>query len=182
MQIKMKYCLIAVFTVLVYRIVFCVSGYIRTVYYEKKYKAYLAGDGEVFTLYAASVQKLFKQAEIPAPLLPLCEPVGYGKIRTANVSVFENMANKRQDTVYHMANSFIRAKGYFRMCLLECISPLYWVQLVVFLPGKMLGYVGISSDKMISKFLQIAYWLLTPLFLCFRTQIYDFIIQLLQNV
>ena len=81
-----------------------------------------------------------------------------------------------------MVNSFIRAKGYFRMCLLECISPLYWVQLVVFLPGKMLGYAGISSDKMISKFLQIAYWLLTPLFLCFRTQIYDFIIQLLQNV
>lgn len=177
----MKYFLTAFFAILAYRAVFCASGYARVVYYEKKYRAYLTDKGEVFTLYAAPVKKLFKQAHIPAPMIPFCEPVGYGQIMTANASVFDNMANKRQDTVCHMMNSFIQAKGYFRMSLLECFSPLYWIQLLFFLPSKLCEFLGISGDRIAIKILQIIYWILTPLILCFRSQLYDLIIQLLQK-
>lgn len=100
---------------------------------------------------------------------------------TASASVFDNMANKRQDTVCHMMNSFIQAKGYFRMSLLECFSPLHWVQLLFFLPSKLCEYLGISSDKIAIKVFQLVYWVLTPLILCFRTQLYNFVIQLLQQ-
>ena len=102
----MKWFLIAFCTILAYRTVFCISGYARAVYYEKKYNAYLTGKGEVFTLYAAPARKLFKQAKISTPIVPYCEPVGYGKVMTTRVYVFDNMANKRQDVVCHMMNSF----------------------------------------------------------------------------
>ena len=137
--------------------------------------------GEVFTLYTAPVKKLFKQAHIPAPMIPFSEPIGYRQVMTASASVFDNMANKRQDTVCHMMNSFIQAKGYFRMSLLECFSPLHWVQLLFFLPSKLCEYLGISSDKIAIKVFQLVYWVLTPLILCFRTQLYNFVLQLLQQ-
>ena len=91
----MKWFLIAFCTILAYRTVFCISGYARAVYYEKKYNAYLTGKGEVFTLYAAPARKLFKQAKISTPIVPYCEPVGYGKVMTTRVYVFDNMANGR---------------------------------------------------------------------------------------
>ena len=177
----MKYFFLVFFAVLGYRTVFCASGYVRTIYYEKKYMEYLTDKGEVFTLYAAPVKKLFKQAHIPAPMIPFSEPIGYRQIMTASASVFDNMANKRQDTVCHMRSSFIQAKGYFQMSLLECFSPLHWVQLLFFLPSKLCEYLGISSDKIAIKVFQLVYWALTPLILCFRTQLYNFIIQLLQQ-
>ena len=46
----MKWFLIAFCTILAYRTVFCISGYARAVYYEKKYNAYLTGKGEVLRL------------------------------------------------------------------------------------------------------------------------------------
>ena len=177
----MIYFLTAFFAILAYRAVFCASGYARVVYYEKKYREYLTDKGEVFTLYTAPVKKLFKQAHISAPMIPFSEPVGYGQVMTASASVFDNMANKRQDTVCHMMNSFIQAKGFFRMSLLECFSPLHWVQLLFFLPSKLCEYLGISSDKIAIKVFQLVYWVLTPLILCFRTQLYNFVIQLLQQ-
>lgn len=177
----MKYFFLVFFAVLGYRAVFCASGYARAIYYEKKYREYLTDKGEVFTLYTAPVKKLFKQAHISAPIIPFSEPIGYRQVMTASASVFDNMANKRQDTVCHMMNSFIQAKGYFRMSLLECFSPLHWVQLLFFLPSKLCEYLGISSDKVAIKVFQLVYWVLTPLILCFRTQLYNFVIQLLQQ-
>ena len=67
------------------------------------------------------------------------------------------------------------------MNILECLSPLYWVQLVAFLPSKLCEYFGVSEKKFAPKIFQLLYWVLTPLLLCFRTQLYDFIVQLLQK-
>lgn len=67
------------------------------------------------------------------------------------------------------------------MSLLECFSPLYWIQLLFFLPSKLCEFLGISGDRIAIKILQIIYWILTPLILCFRSQLYDLIIQLLQK-
>lgn len=68
------------------------------------------------------------------------------------------------------------------MGVLECLSPLYWVQLIIFLPVKLCELSGISGDKLAVKIIQIIYWGLTPLFLCFRTEMYDFVIHLLQKM
>lgn len=70
----MKYFLIVFAAILSYRVAFCLSGYLRTIYYEKKYNAYLTGKWEIFTLYSAPVRKLFKQAKVSTPLIALCEP------------------------------------------------------------------------------------------------------------
>ncbi len=177
----MRYLLLFFLAALTYRIIFCASGFVRINYYQKKYESYLAGKGELFSFYEAPTMKLFKQAKISEPMVPFCKPIGYGKIFTSTVSVFDNMTNKRQDIVCNMTNCFLEAKGYFRMSLLECFSPLYWIQLLCFLPSKLCEYLGISGDKLLPKVIQLLYWVLAPALLIFRTQLYGFITQLLQN-
>ena len=152
----MKYFFLVFFAVLGYRAVFCASGYIRAIYYEKKYMEYLTDKGEVFTLYTAPVKKLFKQAHISAPMIPFSEPIGYRQVMTASASVFDNMANKRQDTVCHMMNSFIQAKGYFRMSLLECFSPLHWVQLLFFFPVNCANTWGFPATRLQSRYFNLS--------------------------
>lgn len=88
---------------------------------------------------------------------------------------------RREDVMALALGMFSKAKGTFRMNMMECISPLYWVQLVVFLPVKLCGYLGISETKAIPKLLQAVYWLSAPLLLIFRSQLYEFIVQLLQQ-
>lgn len=178
----MKNLIFVLVAVIVYRFVFSLSGLIRTTHYQKIYESYLKGTCNDFAVHTAPVKKLFRQAKVSDIVLPYTDFVGGGHFRVTDVSVFENMANTREDTVGAMQNCFSKAKGTFRMNILECLSPLYWVQLAIFFPGKVLEYVGVSSDKLQVKILQVLYWLLTPLLLCFRTQLYDFIVQLLQKV
>lgn len=178
----MKYLLLGFLAILEYRFAFCVSGLLRTNYYEKKYFRYLKGQESTFLLYVAPTQKLFRQAHVTDSKVPHCAPIGYGKVMTMTVSVFDNLANKRQDVAALVMTGFQEAKGYFRMGVLECLSPLYWVQLIIFLPVKLCELSGISGDKLAVKIIQIIYWGLTPLFLCFRTEMYDFVIHLLQKM
>ena len=177
----MKNLIFVIAVVIVYRFVFSLSGLIRTIHYQKIYESYLKGACNDFAVHTAPVKKLFQQAKVSDIVLPYTDFVGGGHFRVTNVSVFENMAKTREDTVSAIQNCFSKARGTFRMNILECLSPLYWVQLVAFLPSKLCEYFGVSEKKFAPKIFQLLYWVLTPLLLCFRTQLYDFIVQLLQK-
>lgn len=173
---------IMIAAILGYRFLFCLSGLLRTVYYERLYTDYLKGTRGEFASCTAPVKKLFKQAGVTDATVADVEYVGYNQIRTGTARVTENLAIKREDVAAHVMGMFAKAKGTFRMNLLECISPLYWVQLILFLPVKLCGYFGIDETKAVPKLLQALYWVLTPLILVFRAQLYEVVFQLLQQV
>lgn len=50
------------------------------------------------------------------------------------------------------------------------------------LPNEAVSAPQTVQDKLAVKIIQIIYWGLTPLFLCFRTEMYDFVIHLLQKM
>lgn len=134
-----------------------------------------------FSIYTASVVKLFRQAKVKESYVADVDYVGFGQVKTCQASVFENMAILREDVVSSMLNSFAKAEGTYRMNLLECFSPIYWIQVIVFLPQKIFEYIGISEEKVISRVLQVVYWALTPALILFRSELYEFIISLFQN-
>ena len=68
-----------------------------------------------------------------------------------------------EDVVGLMLHFFAEAKGFFKTGLLECISPLYWIQTILFLPSRLCEYMGISDSQVFVKILQLAYWILTPI-------------------
>lgn len=172
---------LAFVAILGYRICFCLSGYIRVSYYENKYKQYITGKGDEFASHTAPIKKLLKQAGISDSTITAVDFLGYGHFQTAQASVVENLSVKRGDVIADALNMLAKAKGTFLMNLRECFSPLYWVQLVLFLPVKLCEYLGVSGDKLVPKLLQLLYWISAPLLLIFRSQLYEFVVQLLQQ-
>ena len=173
---------IVVIAVMCYRIVFCLSGFLRTIYYEKKYKEYLSGNGKDFSFYSTAVKKLFHQASVQDIAVSFTERAGYGYFRNCETSLFLNLSNTREDVVDGMKKCFLEAKGTFLTRFLECFSPLYWIQVVVFFPRKICEFFEISEKSIASKILQMIYWIAAPLLLVFRNELYQFIVHLIQQV
>lgn len=172
---------IIVIAVIGYRAMFCISGFFRTIYYEKKYKEYLSGNGKDFSFYSTAVKKLFRQASVNDIAVSFTERAGYGYFRNCETSLFLNMSNTREDVVDGMKKCFSEAKGTFWTRFLECFSPLYWIQVAVFLPRKACEFFEISENSIVPKILQLIYWIAAPLLLVFRNELYQFVIRLIQQ-
>ena len=177
----MRLLLIAFGILVIYRFCFCLSGLLRVLYYEKKYDDFLRGRILDFFVYEAPVRKLFKQAEIQDSPIPLVELMGYGHVKQAKYSVLHNMGMMNEDVVGLMLHFFAEAKGFFKTGLLECISPLYWIQTLLFLPSRLCEYMGISDSQVFVKILQLGYWILTPILIAWRSELYKVIVALLDQ-
>ena len=100
----MNYFVLALIVVIGYRILFCLSGYIRADYYERKYKKYITGKETDFASCTAPIKKLLKQAKIPDSTVTVVEPIGYGNYQSVQVSVLENLSVKRSDVMADALN------------------------------------------------------------------------------
>ena len=74
-----------------------------------------------------------------------------------------------------MTRSLSAAKGIFKSRIFEAFSPLYWINCILFLPRNILTYLGLDADGIMSKILQLLYWITTPLIVAFRDSIYEYI-------
>lgn len=177
----MRLLLITFGILVVYRFCFCLSGLLRVLYYKRKYNNFLHGRISDFFVYEAPVRKLFKQAGIQDSSIPSVDLLGYGYVKQVKYSVLHNMGMMNEDVVGIMLHYFAEAEGFFRTGLLECISPLYWIQTILFLPSRLCEYMGISDSQVFVKILQLAYWILTPILIAWRSEFYEFVITLLNQ-
>lgn len=107
----------------------------------------------------SEVIQLFKEAGVEDALRPHVEPVGYGQIQTAQVSVMDNFPNSRKDFVQITVSKFHQAIGTFKSRMWEALNPLYWIESVIMLPKTALTYVGVKPEHFSVKILQLIYWL-----------------------
>lgn len=165
--------------IFLYKLLNSLIGLLKTRYYARLYERYLLKSDIDFREHTQSVEKLFKGAGLPDSTIPVCQPVGWGQIMTGETSLFYNLANQRSDIVGLVLQNFSIARGSYRSKILECFSPLYWINFVIFLPSKLIRYIGFSPDGVFSKILQVIYWFATPLLIYFRSNIYNFVSQLI---
>lgn len=177
---KLAICFAAIF---LYKLVSNISGLLRTNYYQNKYQDFVSSKGGVnFTSYSHSVKRLFESANVPDAPLAVCKPAGYGHIMTGSASLFENMGYIGPDSVGMMINCFSKAYGTYRARIFESFSPLYWINSIIFLPKKLLEYIGLSGESIFVKIAQVIYWIATPSLIFFRNDIYNYIAALISNV
>lgn len=55
-------------------------------------------------------------------------------------------------------------------------NPMFWVDFVIFLPKHIISYLGLNTDNVFAKLLNIIYWLITPILVIFRDRLWDFLI------
>ncbi|MBY0377039.1 MAG: hypothetical protein K2Q33_00565 [Gammaproteobacteria bacterium] len=113
---------------------------------------------------------LFKKAELESPLVPVMKDIGLGYSKQVKVDIFENldMTLIVVDTNIPglILKSFTRGIGVYKQRAIEAINPLWWINLVVFLPERLVCYLGISVEnnshiRLVAKTLNITYWFIS---------------------
>lgn len=112
---------------------------------------------------------LFKKAGLESPLVPVMKDVGNGYIKPVKIDIFENLDITLivVDTNIPglILKSFTRGIGVYKQRAIEAINPLWWINFLVFLPERLVSYLGISVEnnsniQLIAKTLNAVYWLI----------------------
>lgn len=179
----MKYLLLFLIAAFIYRLLTNFCNLRRLAHYEEIYLQYLSKGSEVNILESkTAILQLFTAAGVADSLISYATPTGYGMLATGSASAFQNISSCRQDVVAAIARSFAEARGTFKHRIFETLSPLFWINCVLFLPQRIFNFLGIKDDSLLIKLLQLLYWICTPLLLVFRQDIYQYISTLIGQI
>ena len=146
------------FSIIVYKLVINFSRYRQVKQEFERYKEYLKDSKWEFTQHTPKIIKLFQDANVKDNVVHAVEPVGYGQLLTGNVSVFNNIANRREDVVESVYSKFHQSIGIYRSRMWDAINPLYWVEFILMLPKQLLSYLGVKPESVGIKVAQLIYW------------------------
>lgn len=125
---------------------------------RKKYMSSIKGECN-FNRYKQQLISLCKEAGINDKCIPYQENVGYGRLLTTNVSLFENVGIFHETIFELMANLFAEGDGIFKRRCIESFNPIFWVKFILKLPENLLTYLGVSPDNVLIKIINIVWWL-----------------------
>ena len=97
------------------------------------------------------------------------QPLGLGYAKQQNVNALDNMLFLNTE-ILELAREIInRAKGYYKVQALKSFNPLYWIEILIFLPREILKYIGVDEKEkvgsIITKIIQIIYWIASIIFM-----------------
>lgn len=122
--------------------------------YEKEFVKLPTGNSKIFE-HKQHVVKLWKRAGISDVYMPMTKPLGFGQIANMNVSIFTNFPSLQKAQFVAALNLFDEAKGVYKSRILESVNPLFWIDLLVFLPKNILLYLGMSEQNVAFKILNV---------------------------
>lgn len=147
------------------------SRYIKVRYYFRQYRLFGEGKSQGFPKYTSQIMKVFHEAGIKDSNLPNVEPAGYGFVSKTSIPVQLNMIVLREDIIEIVIRMFHRTIGVYRSRMIESISPIYWLEFVIFLPKHILTYIGISGESVFMKIVQVVYLLSVSLSALFKDEL-----------
>lgn len=157
--------------------------YIRIKKLNKYFREFLLSDKDDIYLLQQEVLSLFKRAGIKDVLVPAAQAVGYNMIATGCASAFSAFPTRNKALVGTYLTMFDAACGVFRKNMFDALNPIYWIELVVFLPRTALEYIGIDAEKTAFKLCNILltflWWLLCVSVIFFKPHLKEFIVELL---
>ncbi len=173
--INMIVTLIVVFTFLTLRFILYLFRYIQINNLYSRYKVYLKEPYLEFNQYKPQIINLFKQAGLTDNIIPRMEPAGYGKLRSYNTNLFSNIANVNPEIIPQTHMKFHEAIGIFRYEMIKTVNPISWLEFIFKLPEYLLGYFGVSKESIITKIVNIIYWISAIIFGLFKVNLLQII-------
>ena len=126
--------------------------------------------------------ELIKKANIIEPYIPTVQPMGYGQLASFNASLAENFPSSLENFVVITNKTFLQLIGIFKKRCWETFNPLYWLNLLIYLPQNLLQYLGFSGKNIFTKLLQLLWWII-GIFTATATQLYpDLFRQIVEQV
>jgi len=148
--------------------------YITWLAQNKDYKK-LAQEKQTFN-------ELIKKANITDPHIQTVQPMGYGKLASFKASIAENFPSRLADFASVTQETLLQIQGIFKKRCWETFNPLYWLNLLIYLPQNLLQYLGFCGKNIFTKLLQLLWWII-GIFTAAATQLYpDLCRQIVEQV
>tara|TARA_R110000868_G_scaffold164439_1_gene397076 strand:+ start:539 stop:1123 length:585 start_codon:yes stop_codon:yes gene_type:complete len=151
--------------------------FIKLKNYQEKYNEYTAhnsrDDEKWDSLYQkvledkAKIIEILKELGLKDFIIQVTTPTGYNHVEHKSIRILENLQyiSYVNDTNIPVTikQYIIEAKGIAKNRIFESLNPLYWVDLLIFLPRSIAKYIGIplanKTYNHIIKIFNIIYWI-----------------------
>lgn len=124
---------------------------------------------------------LLNKANIRPTISTYAEPIGFGHLVTQQFNSFDNLFLNNMTTISYNQTALLEATEVFKRRFFKSINPISWLELVIFLPQKTLEYLGVDSEYISSKVLNLLYWICGIVIAVFVEPIRDAIIMWLRS-
>lgn len=121
------------------------------------------------------LKSLVKDADITEVYVPHVQHMGYGQAASFKANLLDAIPTSQVDHLSLIISILNKTLGVFQQRIFDTINPLYWITSVLFLPKSIMQYLGVNPDSVITKLLQLVWWLIAPTALIFREQTHLFI-------
>lgn len=144
--------------------------YLRIKYYEEQHLRWISGESiEGILQTAPIVRKLIREAGIKDKYLPVAQPMGFGQLATFKSSILERYPTKLEVYAQEIYRMFQEAIAVYRSRMLNSLNPFCWINCIIFLPKSIIQYLGLSAESIITKILNLIWWLISGYFMLMRT-------------
>lgn len=117
---------------------------------EAAYKNYINHDTSWdFHEKKQEIITLLKGAGLKSSCVPYLKPADFGFVTKHNLDLFDNLAFNNEDINLLILSNFRQAAGVYKKRLLDSINSLYWLEVIIFLPQKVIDYIGFNGESKI---------------------------------
>lgn len=165
--------------VAIYKVLSNTYCFFRIKYLSQKHLEWFSDNAPNFPTYKNEVISLFKKAGIKNISTPAVQSMGYNRVASFNADIFTNFPCTHPDIFNGAIRMFYEAEGTYRHRIFETLSPMYWVDFIVFAPRKLLDYLGFDEKKLLYKtcniLMTVIWWMAIFFVSIYREKINDII-------
>ena len=152
------------------------------VYYRTKYQEWIIANPSRLKEHQPISKDLILKSGVTTTRFSFAQPIGYGYVSTAKADALDNITQLDDQVVGLIAQAFLTAKGVYKKRILESINPLYWINCILYLPKHIFTYLNFDPDIFFVKLFQLIWWIICPVALLFRDEVWNIVISLIQQL
>ena len=181
----MKIIVLFFLVILLTKLLLNTYNYFRIKKLKQYYEEFLRSKRKNMCEFKNEVLELFKKANVEDASIPVAEHISRSQVMNGMVSIFSMFPTIRPNFAAETLNMFDCAIGSFRKNIVDCINPIFWLDLIVNFPKHIIDYLGFDEKSKATKAIKLLstfiWWLIAAGLILFKSQIQSFIIEQVGN-
>lgn len=113
------------------------------------------------------------------PIETFMEGIGYSRVQQKKLNILENLLFLNEDVISSGRSCLEVAKGFFWTNAINSVNPLYWLEVIFFLPKAIVSASGVDTTNKLAdiglKISQILYWAIIVWAFIFKPELFSFL-------
>lgn len=137
---------------------------------------------EWLTENSTEIKRRVKKSGVRNPVHSFMEPKGFGYIGKEQISTLDNILFLNTEIQHSVVYVLKRSRGHFKNETIKSLNPLFWIEILFFLPKAIVSASGIDASSKLAdtglKITQIIYWLVILAIVITNPEILKYLIEI----